>query len=228
MDVEEKYSEPKSPVRSSVTKAESPVSDHVVDVAKIKISTGMNWTKDLSGFTFPVLKPGAGDPLDVFRPPCQKDILKDDDAASDTSSDLFEIESFSTNPVYRRRDSLEEFQKMGVNAAGILQFKRSLEELAPSECYAPSEVSVEWSVTTAEPGFDRASVGHFSSAASDYEEVQFVRTEPDKVRSKKKGGLLSCKCESSVNVAPSPVRVDRPKDGLGVTRFGSEKVQSSG
>lgn len=233
-----------------------------------------------AGFSFPILAPPpaaksddidpARDSLEVFRPADDMPSLRqsaefsrrtaqaaagDDDAASDTSSDLFEIESFSTHSAYRRRDSLDEFPKLvGNAAAGLLQFRRSLEDTAPSiaasECYPPSEVSVEWSVTTAEGGFDRASLANFSSAASDYDEVRFVQTEHDRFGaamvagngggSKKKGGggLLSCRSENSVNVGPSPVRIGpeqrrsgnmlfaaEPERGLGMSRFALEKAE---
>ncbi|EHA8590333.1 protein PHYTOCHROME KINASE SUBSTRATE 4-like [Cocos nucifera] len=157
-----------------------------------------------------------------LRPP-------EEDQASDTSSDLFEIESFSTSypsSVNRRRDSLEELDTSRLSGAagapaGTLQLRRSLEEpatpsIAASECYPPSEVSVQWSVTTAE-GFDRASVAKFSSATSDYEELSFIQAEHDrfavamgaggaKRRGRGRGGLLRCRCEKAVSVGPNPVR----------------------
>ncbi|XP_047318738.1 protein PHYTOCHROME KINASE SUBSTRATE 4-like [Impatiens glandulifera] len=95
----------------------------------------------------------------------------DEDMASDASSDLFEIESFSTittstHPLYRRRDSLEETRT----------YRTSLDEpttpsIAPTECYEPSEASIDWSVTTAE-GFDRASVANFSDIDMEVRKIQ--------------------------------------------------------
>ncbi|KAL4574210.1 hypothetical protein LXL04_021036 [Taraxacum kok-saghyz] len=62
----------------------------------------------------------------------------DDDTGSDASSDLFEIESFSTNEnnnsFLARQSGLENSEGRPSNANG----------------YAPSEVSVDWSVVTAE------------------------------------------------------------------------------
>ncbi|XP_077226439.1 protein PHYTOCHROME KINASE SUBSTRATE 4-like [Tasmannia lanceolata] len=144
----------------------------------------------------------------------------EDDVLSDSSSDLFEIESFSTQttlyPMYRRRDSLDEissFEERRLNgAARIFHFRRSLDEMttpsiAPTECYEPSEVSVDWSVTTAE---GVGSVANFSIAASDYEEVRFIPQEPVAVAGgyskRRANGLLSCQSEKAVSVGPRPVK----------------------
>lgn len=127
--------------------------------------------------------------------------VREDDVASDSSSDLFEIESLSTQATapFRRRESLDEAGRF---------VRRSMEE---GEWYEPSEASVEWSVTTAE-GFDRASVANFSTSASEYEEVRFVPLTAGGGggggggRKKSNGGLLSCRCEKAVNVGPQPVK----------------------
>ncbi|XP_010906850.1 protein PHYTOCHROME KINASE SUBSTRATE 4 [Elaeis guineensis] len=170
-----------------------------------------------------------------LRPP-------EEDQASDASSDLFEIESFSTSypsSVNRRRDSLDELDTSRLSSgagvpAGILQFRWSPEEpatpsIAASECYPPSEVSVQWSVTTAE-GFDRASVANFSSAASDYKELSFIQAEHDrfaaamaagggKRRGGGGGGLLRCRCEKAVSVGPTPVRFGPVQRRVGTSAF---------
>lgn len=139
----------------------------------------------------------------------------DDDNASDASSDLFEIESLSTQTTSypssnHRRDSLEEARRLGGSINGSsLYCSRSLDEqttisVTPTECYEPSEASIDWSVTTAE-GFDRASVTNFSITASEAEEMH--RHESDKNSGgKKRGGLLSCRCEKAVSVGPQPVK----------------------
>ncbi|KAI3962246.1 hypothetical protein MKX01_030796 [Papaver californicum] len=150
----------------------------------------------------------------------------DDDVVSDASSDLFEIESFSTQstmfPMYRRRDSLDETSSYDGRRYGGLgaHFRRSLDEttpsIAPTECYEPSEVSIDWSVTTAE-GFDRGSVSNFSIAGpSDYEDTRFMNNIDTKMStgtgisqstSNRKGtGLFSCRYEKAVNVGPHPVK----------------------
>ncbi|KAJ8759246.1 hypothetical protein K2173_006766 [Erythroxylum novogranatense] len=161
----------------------------------------------------------------------------DDDMASDASSDLFEIESFSTqttsnHPMYsiNRRDSLDEAsnfnaRRLTVTNGGSLYCRRSLEEsmtpsVAATECYEPSEASIDWSVTTAE-GFDRASVTNFSVTASE----AAVDVETSAIRQRREaeknggggggkrtkggminGGLLSCRCEKAVSVGPQPVK----------------------
>ncbi|WOL04585.1 protein PHYTOCHROME KINASE SUBSTRATE 4-like [Canna indica] len=166
--------------------------------------------------------PGEGEQPTFCYPASPKPRL-DEDAASDASSDLFEIESLSTLMTYRRRDSLDELEGrrfVGSGAASdILQLRRSLEEkappsIAPSECYPPSEVSIAWSVTTAE-GF--ANAANFSSAASNYDEFRFVEEEHEPLEAamdsasggvrRKANGILSCRCEKAVSVAPNPVRI---------------------
>ncbi|XP_004493292.1 protein PHYTOCHROME KINASE SUBSTRATE 4 [Cicer arietinum] len=177
------------------------------------------------GFTFPVLnsnststtvKPKNGvvledpprDSLEVFRPPeevafdaktlnfpfppaMSRIIVDDGDAASDASSDLFEIESFSTATqsshaaVYRRnsRDSFDEGSTT----------------TAMTECYEPSEASIEWSVTTAD-GYDE-SYGGGSGVGGGVTAEHW----------KRKGGnglLVSCRCEKAVSVGPQPVKCE--------------------
>ncbi|KAJ4882400.1 Protein PHYTOCHROME KINASE SUBSTRATE 4 [Raphanus sativus] len=63
-----------------------------------------------------------------------------EEAASDASSDLFEIESFSTQHVAR---------PWALPAADSV--RSSIDETATEYGYEPSEASVTWSVTTAEP-----------------------------------------------------------------------------
>ncbi|XP_072983397.1 protein PHYTOCHROME KINASE SUBSTRATE 4-like [Typha latifolia] len=186
-----------------------------------------------SGFSFPVLKPTAKtskedpprDSLEVFHPRDEPAVLRksmqrltfsgDDDVASDASSDLFEIESFSTSypASYRHRDSLEETSTSRFGAG----FRRSVAESAASEVYPPSEVSVEWSVTTAEGCFDRNSVANFSSSASDFGgEFRFIQSEHDRfaaamasdgaTRRGSSGSMLGCGCEEAVSVRPNSVR----------------------
>ncbi|KAJ6810740.1 protein PHYTOCHROME KINASE SUBSTRATE 4 [Iris pallida] len=206
-------------------------------MAKFKIRA----TEPPGLFSFPVPPPRkelelepARESLEVFRPseelartPRKSSQLqhlrmapvRDDDMASDTSSDLFELESFSGR--VRRRDSLDDLPKVASTASTAgLQLRRSSEDsVAPSECYAPSEASVEWSVTTAEWGLDRASVANFSTAASDcgmgrFDSEAAVAAAAGKEGGgvKKRGGgggggLLNCRSEKAVSVGPKPVRV---------------------
>ncbi|KAF5185026.1 hypothetical protein FRX31_025388 [Thalictrum thalictroides] len=140
----------------------------------------------------------------------------DGDVMSDASSDLFEIESFSTQstmyPMYRRKDSLDDMSSYdGRRFMG----RRSLDEtttiatpsIAATECYEPSEASIDWSVTTAE-GF---SVANLSVSASEYQDFQTDHSKKivaiNSARRRGNGGLLtSCRCEKAVNVAPRQVK----------------------
>ncbi|XP_027154920.1 protein PHYTOCHROME KINASE SUBSTRATE 4-like [Coffea eugenioides] len=162
----------------------------------------------------------------------------EDDVASDASSDLFEIESFSTqttsypNPMYRRRDSLDEASTFNARRLGGFygtDGRGSLDEpMTPTtENYAPSEASIDWSVTTAE-GFDRASVSNFSITASEIEDFSITRrrslekgstrqawsgggggsgdNSADAGKKKGTGLLLSCRHERAVSVGPHPLK----------------------
>ncbi|XP_075514589.1 protein PHYTOCHROME KINASE SUBSTRATE 4-like [Primulina tabacum] len=160
----------------------------------------------------------------------------DDDMYSDASSDLFEIESFSTQSnsyqMYRGRDSLEDeapafrfasARCMISSNNNNLHGRRSMDEpptpsVAGTECYTPSEVSIDWSVTTAE-GFDRASVTNFSISASEIGKVAFLHKRLQEEASggdggKRKGNgllLMSCRQEKSVSVGPQPVKCSVPE-----------------
>ncbi|KAJ1283210.1 hypothetical protein BS78_03G110900 [Paspalum vaginatum] len=153
--------------------------------------------------------------------------LLDEEAMSDASSDLFDLESFAASSTYpttyrgrgSRRNSADDDLPYVPAAAA---------EPALSECmYPPSEASVVWSVATAEGGaFDAASVANFSSAASAccVDDLRYVVPEsPDagftaamsrsagRKKSGRGGGFLnSCRCEKAVSVGPTPVRVVRP------------------
>lgn len=143
--------------------------------------------------------------------------VSDDEVASDASSDLFEIESFSTqttsNYVNNRRDSLEESTGSGIDGRsrigggpGMYCSRRpSLDDRLTESAYEPSEASIDWSVTTAE-----ASVTNMSIAEDRYWEKNSGR---GKTRSGSGGGLLSCRCEKAVSVGPGPVRCERQKVG---------------
>lgn len=202
------------------------------------------------------------DSLEVFQPmdncpanagqrynpgsPVARVLNTDDDVGSDASSDLFEIESFSTQttsyPMYRRRDSLDEAPTFNVrrfasanglnlntnsNNNGSIQYgRRSLDvtptpSVAATECYAPSEVSIDWSVTTAE-GFDRASV-----SASEMGSAAFLRQRLQEEAvgggesGKKKGNgggllLMSCRQEKAVSVGPQPVKCVAAGEGAAI------------
>ncbi|KAF8661562.1 hypothetical protein HU200_056983 [Digitaria exilis] len=212
-----------------------------------------------AGFTFPAAL-GALDELprlslEVFRPIDEDTVMLanppramafargappvaavvEEEAMSDASSDLFDLESFAASSSYpttyrgrgSRRNSADDDLPF-VSGAGV--------EPAVSECmYPASEASVVWSVVTAEGGaFDAASVANFSSAASaccvdDDLRYYMVPESPEvaggftdamsRTAGRKKigggggggGGFLnSCRCEKAVSVGPTPVRVVRP------------------
>ncbi|KAJ6365995.1 hypothetical protein OIU77_002545 [Salix suchowensis] len=140
--------------------------------------------------------------------------------ASDASSDLFEIESFSTQTSYamcpNRRDSLDDASSFNA-IGGNLYCRRSLDDprtpsIAPTESYEPSEASIDWSVATAE-GFDRASVANLSASASEVDEMTTMRGRENGRddggggAGKKRGGLLmSCRREKAGSVGPHPIK----------------------
>ncbi|KAF9678737.1 hypothetical protein SADUNF_Sadunf07G0066700 [Salix dunnii] len=149
----------------------------------------------------PPLEDPPRDSLDVFRlgdDPIptrsnsdlhrrQSFLIIDDDMASDASSDLFEIESFSTQTSYavcpNRRDSLDDAssfnaRRLAATIGGNLYCRRSLNDprtpsIAPTESYEPSEASIDWSVTAAE-GFDRGRVTNFPVSESEVDEMPMM------------------------------------------------------
>lgn len=124
-----------------------------------------------------------------------------DDTESDASSDLFEIESFTSkaNPFLARQASDAMY--------GCV---------TPTTCYAPSEASIEWSVAT-------ASAADFS-VMSDYEELRPTsiispkkpastcpnsRTKTDKeIQRRRSGVFLGCKSHKAVRVAGDSYRTN--------------------
>ncbi|OIT05010.1 PREDICTED: protein PHYTOCHROME KINASE SUBSTRATE 3-like [Nicotiana attenuata] len=123
-----------------------------------------------------------------------------DDMASDASSDLFEIENISSSG----------YGLVNTQTSGDCM---SSSCMSPTTQYAPSEVSIEWSVVT-------ASAADYSSIISDYDEKNFCisgninsRYATDKTTKNKNTvgkevqktcpstGLLGCKSHKAVNVA---------------------------
>lgn len=220
-------------------------------------ASGRKFLDGAGGFSFPILNPNSQTPissvakfpvedlprhsLEIFQPAV--DNSGNDEMCSDASSDLFEIESISTQttqfPTYRRRDSLDEALLMfsarrvaaakgevyldGNGGTDVRKFGRMSLDVpatpsaaATEDCYAPSEVSVDWSVTTAE-GFDRASVSNFSASASEVGGAAALhrqRVEKELCGGQKKvigggGGrllLMSCRHEKAVSVGAPPVK----------------------
>uniref|UniRef100_A0A803LZP8 Protein PHYTOCHROME KINASE SUBSTRATE 4 n=1 Tax=Chenopodium quinoa TaxID=63459 RepID=A0A803LZP8_CHEQI len=236
-----------------------------VAAAKAAAVVGGTTGCNTNGFTFPILEnPPVGvkkmfnviaepprESLEVYQPrshsspKSRRTSYEDDNVLSDGSSDLFEIESFTTTS-YPCRDSMDDvvvpvssfntstMKRLGIvcrsnlNNINHLDENEGLDEpmtpsIAPTECYAPSEVSIDWSVTTAE-GYDRASLSNFSVSASEIGLYAAMRRESErnngdggggggsdhqdnnKRSSKGGGGLLSCRCEKAVSVGPGPIK----------------------
>ncbi|KAK7251885.1 hypothetical protein RIF29_35475 [Crotalaria pallida] len=115
-----------------------------------------------------------------------------DDAASDASSDLFEIESFREKP-----NSLRE--------------RQASEEVAcsPKSCYAPSEASIEWSVVTASAAVMSDSEDQMSEVTIrspirvTYSSSNNGKTKVGKreMQKQRPSMLLGCKSHKAVRVA---------------------------
>ncbi|CAN1164988.1 Protein PHYTOCHROME KINASE SUBSTRATE 4 [Linum perenne] len=217
-----------------------PILSQAAVVAPVKLILNNGVRKPFSQLEDP-----PRDSLEVFRPPEDKVIVTklstegrssftfpasprsrmtvtEDDMASDASSDLFEIESFSTqttgNPLNGagssiRRDSMEDASIFNARRLGGRVYGKGVED-EEEECYEPSEASIEWSVATAE-GYDKGSVTNYSVTASEAaEEIRYTmmrkrieETEESERRKGKRrgssgGGLLSCRCEKAVSVGP--------------------------
>lgn len=145
----------------------------------------------VSNFSFPTLNPIKPEiepvlhPIKpVLNPTSPKGVTTtDEEAASDASSDLFEIESFSTQHIAR--------PCAPPPPADLV--RNSVDETATEYGYEPSEASVTWSVTTAEP---------VSVAAASFSRINL--SQPSLAFGgcdKKKTGLLDCSCEKAVMVS---------------------------
>lgn len=142
---------------------------------------------------------------DAIPPKCPNEMYNDAD--SESSSDLFEIESFSTNytnPYLVRQESDA--------TSGCI---------TPTTCYAPSEASVQWSTIT-------ASMADFS-IMSDTEELEVVpprtrgsrkvreerNTQTSKLIANRLPGILGgCKSHKAVRVAGEAYRTTERQQRL--------------
>ncbi|KAL0823029.1 LOW QUALITY PROTEIN: hypothetical protein Bca101_046706 [Brassica carinata] len=111
-----------------------------------------------------------------------KGVITDEEAASDDSSDLFEIESFSTQHLVRT---------CAPHAADLV--RNSIDDTATEYGYEPSEASVTWSVTTAEPASTMTS--NFSRISLSQSPLAFSGCD------KRRTCLLDCRCEKAVIVS---------------------------
>ncbi|CAI9785234.1 unnamed protein product [Fraxinus pennsylvanica] len=139
---------------------------------------------------------------------------------SDTSSDLFEIESLSKNA----NSFISRQESDGNSMSGCF---------TPTTCYAPSEASIEWSVITASAAD--------LSAMSDTEEQRSTITAPAATATtaypqktvlnlpkwRRPSILSGCKSHTAVRVAgdafPNARRHHRPESFTPVTRFHTER-----
>ncbi|KAJ0243945.1 Protein PHYTOCHROME KINASE SUBSTRATE 4 [Hirschfeldia incana] len=147
----------------------------------------------VSNFSIPALNPikpalNRSEPVlhpikPVLNPTSPKGVTTDEEAASDASSDLFEIESFSTQHVAR--------PCAPPPAADLV--RNSIDETGTEYGYEPSEASVTWSVTTAEPA--SAVATNFSRINLSQPSLAFGGCD------KKRTGLLDCRCEKAVMVS---------------------------
>ncbi|XP_010423615.1 PREDICTED: protein PHYTOCHROME KINASE SUBSTRATE 4-like [Camelina sativa] len=138
----------------------------------------------------------------VLNPTSPKGTTTDEEATSDASSDLFEIERFSTQPAARP----------WVQPAS----RDSIDETMSEYGYEPSEASVTWSVMTAEPA--TAVAANFSRIGlSSSSSLEFSGSD------KKRTGLLSCRYEKAVMVS-SGQRLVQPLKSVTVRNDVTGKV----
>ncbi|EOA19406.1 hypothetical protein CARUB_v10001066mg [Capsella rubella] len=138
----------------------------------------------------------------VLNQTSPKGATTDEEATSDASSDLFEIESFSTQHAARpwapsaSRDSIDE----------------TMSEFG----YEPSEASVTWSVMTAEPA---------SAVAASFSRIGLSPSSSLVVTGfdKKRTGSLSCRYEKAVMVSGGQ-RLVQPLKSVSFQKDVAEKV----
>ncbi|KAK1390544.1 Phytochrome kinase substrate 1 [Heracleum sosnowskyi] len=151
-----------------------------------QVNKTLSFGRKAAVFTWDLVNPQ----MDETGLPKNQDVTSDD-YESDASSELFEIESFSTktNSILGRQTT--------DGASGCL---------TPTTCYAPSEASIQWSVIT-------ASAADFS-IMSDSEDLRtantknqnrmtsFAKNGPEKELHKRLPNILSgCKSQKAVRVA---------------------------
>ncbi|RID72957.1 hypothetical protein BRARA_B00133 [Brassica rapa] len=153
----------KSPVENRIEPALHPVEPalHPVEPALHPVEPALHPVKPVLSLTSP------------------KAVVTEEEAASDASSDLFEIESFSTQHVAR---------PCAPHAADLV---RNTIDTATENGYEPSEASVTWSVTTAE-----TMANNFSRISLSQSPLAFSVCDKRKTMC-----LLGCRCEKAVIVS---------------------------
>ncbi|KFK24866.1 hypothetical protein AALP_AA8G035100 [Arabis alpina] len=169
----------------------------------------------VSNFSFPTLNQSSEKPKNpvqnpvkpvlnpikpVLTPTSPKGIIiTDEEAASDASSDLFEIESFSAQPAARTWAPPD---------------RDSIDETATEYGYEPSEASVTWSVTTAEPA---------STVVANYARIGLPPALAFGGCDQKRTGLMSCRIEKAVMVNGGQ-RLMQPHKSVSIQDDFAEKV----
>ncbi|KAI3871974.1 hypothetical protein MKX03_016747 [Papaver bracteatum] len=143
-------------------------------------------------------------------------IEMDDDTASDTSSDLFEIKTLSGNANHPFFQSSQESDDESTC-------------MSPTTCYEPSEASIEWSVVT-------ASAANLSVVSYSGEQKPVTETKTPNVSTKNvirkevpKRSLIGCKSNKAVKVVTDahriPNRLNSEKQMQHATRFQAESAK---
>ncbi|XP_022987536.1 protein PHYTOCHROME KINASE SUBSTRATE 1-like [Cucurbita maxima] len=159
--------------------------------------------KRLSTMTWNDIVPKVKDSSNSNSNKCS--LIYNDDAESDASSDLFEIETLTGNP----------------NSFLTRQPSDCTDCVTPTTCYAPSEASIEWSVITA--------------SAADFSDEHRLSTTSHDVKAslrRRSNHLIGCKNEKAVRVAGdkygSPEEVQRRWESFGrLTRFEAQRLAAN-
>ncbi|GLJ49990.1 hypothetical protein SUGI_1063180 [Cryptomeria japonica] len=137
------------------------------------------------------------------------------DRESDSSADLFELQSFTTQATscypLRRTDSMDDNSSIqssypeGLGYRNPYHFGDTVTPSARSSCCEPSDASVDWSITSGDT-MDKASLGNFSL---DYEEIKAMKKKHASVqnsslsrqRRSSAGSFMGCANVKAVSVA---------------------------
>ncbi|RZC90800.1 hypothetical protein C5167_028632 [Papaver somniferum] len=140
----------------------------------------------------------------------------DDDTASDTSSDLFEIKNLSgnlNNPFFQSSQESDDESTC----------------MSPTTCYEPSEPSIEWSVVTESAA--NLSVVSYSGEQKPVTESKTPNVSTKNVIRKEvpKRSLIGCKSSKAVKVVTDahriPNRLNSEKQMQHTTRFQAESAK---
>ncbi|MCL7024985.1 hypothetical protein MKW94_011990 [Papaver nudicaule] len=162
-----------------------------LDVFRSPIFTKEEITLDLQS-KLTLLNWGDSSPRAERIPALLTTIEMDDDTASDTSSDLFEIKSLSANGNHPFFKSSQESDDQSTC-------------MSPTTCYEPSEASIEWSVVTASAA--KPSVVSYSGEQNPVPETKSPKASTKNVIERRPGSLIGCKSSKAVKVVTDAHRV---------------------